>query len=180
VHDGNVIGAVARETFTFHPVAGGTSVWKRTVDRADVGVEQALAFLQAIGLEGLAEVEYQVGRDGVPRLMEIGARAHRWVPLAIAAGVNLPLLAARLAVGESVRPVSSYRAGVEMRWPAGELLRLRTALGATVLPPGVRRRDVLAGVWPPWRPGMRYDGVDLADPRPSLTGLVGHRRRGSQ
>jgi len=180
VHDGEVVAAVARETFTFHPIAGGTSVWKRTVERGDVGVEQALGLLQVIGLEGLAEVEYQVGHDGVPRLMEIGARVHGWVPLAIAAGVDLPLLAARIAVGESVRPVPSYRAGVEMRWPAGELLRLRAVLGPrAALPPGVRRGQVLAGVWPPWRPGMRYDGVDVADPRPSLRWPAGRRRHGS-
>ena len=178
VHDGQVVGSVARETFTFHPVAGGTSVWKRTIDPGEVGVAEALRLLCDIGLEGLAEVEYQVGADGSPRLMEIGPRIHGWIPLAIAAGVDLPLLAARVAVGQDVGPVTPYRVGVEMRWPAGELLRLQAALAPhSSLPPDVKRTTVMAGLWPPWRPGMRYDGIDLTDPRPWITRPRSLRRR---
>jgi carbamoyl-phosphate synthase large subunit len=167
IHRGELLAAIARETLTFHPVRGGTSVWKRTVDPSDVGVAEAVRLLQDIGLDGVAEVEYQVGADGVPRLMEVGARLHGWVPLAIAAGVDLPRLAASAAVGDPVDPVLTYRVGVEMRWPAGELWRLGTLFGPPrLLPPGMRRRDVLRGIWPPWRPGMRYDGFDTADLRP--------------
>jgi peptidoglycan/xylan/chitin deacetylase (PgdA/CDA1 family)/predicted ATP-grasp superfamily ATP-dependent carboligase len=178
VHHGNVVGSVARETFTFHPVSGGTSVWKRTIDPGDVGVAEALQLLCDIGLEGLAEVEYQVGADGSPRLMEIGPRIHGWIPLAIAAGVDLPLLAARVAVGQDVGPVPTYRVGVEMRWPVGELLRLQAALApGSSLPAEVKRSTVIAGLWPPWRPRMRYDGIDLTDPRPWLTRPRSLRRR---
>lgn len=35
----------------------------RTIPAADDGVEDALQLLQSIGLNGLAEVEYQVGPD---------------------------------------------------------------------------------------------------------------------
>jgi carbamoyl-phosphate synthase large subunit len=172
IRDGKVLAAVARETFTFLPVRGGTSVWKRTVDPGETGVGEALSLLEAIGLDGVAEVEYQLGDDGVPRLMEIGARLHGWVPLAVAAGVDLPLLAARAAVGDPVEPVMSYRVGLEMRWPAGEIHRLRTlALPRHLLPPGMRRREIVRGIWPPWKPGMRYDGIDLGDLRPLLRRL---------
>ena len=180
LQEGRVLGHVARETLSFHPVAGGTSVWKRTIPPDDVGVADALRLLREIGLEGLAEVEYQVGSDGVPRLMEIGARAHGWIPLAVAAGVDLPLLAAQVALGERPEPVESYRVGVEMRWPRGELKRLAAALRPrTELPPGSTRRGVVAALWPPWRPGMRYDGVDLGDLRPWLR-RAGTRRRASR
>jgi carbamoyl-phosphate synthase large subunit len=180
VQEGRVLGYVARETLSFHPVAGGTSVWKRTIPPDDAGVADALRLLRQIGLEGLAEVEYQVDADGVPRLMEIGARAHGWVPLAVAAGVDLPLLAAQVALGERPEPVETYRVGVEMRWPAGELKRLAAALrpGAE-LPPGTTRRGVVATLWPPWRPGMRYDGVELGDLRPWLR-RAGTRRHASR
>lgn len=167
IRRGVLLTAIARETLTFYPVRGGTSVWKRTVDASDAGVGEAVRFLQNIGLDGVAEVEYQVGADGVPRLMEVGARLHGWVPLAIAAGVDLPRLAASAAVDDPVDPVPTYRVGVEMRWPAGEVRRLRTLLGPRqLLPPGMRRRDVVAGMWPPWRPGMKYDGFDTGDLRP--------------
>ena len=56
-----------------------------------------------------------------------------------------------------------------MRWPSGELGRIRAALDRRrPMPPGVRRRDVLAKAWPPWRPGMTYDGVVLSDLGPWL------------
>jgi predicted ATP-grasp superfamily ATP-dependent carboligase len=166
---GRVLGSVARETLSFHPVAGGTSVWKRTIPADEVGVPEALRLLRDIPYEGLAEVEYQVGEDGVPRLMEIGPRAHGWVALACAAGVDLPLLAAQALTGEPVSEQGPYRVGVEMRWPAGELDRIHDALRIRAdLPPGVSRAQVLARSWPPWRPGMLYDNLDRSDLGPWL------------
>jgi peptidoglycan/xylan/chitin deacetylase (PgdA/CDA1 family) len=56
-----------------------------------------------------------------------------------------------------------------MRWPGGELRRIRAALDPRVeLPVGVTRAEVFSRAWPPWRPGMRYDGVDRADLVPIL------------
>jgi predicted ATP-grasp superfamily ATP-dependent carboligase len=184
VRRGEVVTYVARETLTFEPIAGGTSVWKRTIAPDDVGVQAALDLLRAIGYDGLAEVEYQADGANVPRLMEIGVRAHGWVALAVAAGVDLPLVAANALVGDPLPELEHYRVGVEMRWPAGEVARLRTAMSPKAsLPPGTRRRDVLAGTWPPWRPGMRYDGVvrdDLAPLLPRRLRRSGTKRRASQ
>jgi biotin carboxylase len=162
-----VVGLAARETLSFEPLAGGNSVWKRTIAPDDVGVQEAVDLLRAVDYEGLAEVEYQVDASGVPRLMEIGARLHGWVPLAVHAGVDLPLIAARALVGETLPESSAYRVGAEMRWPAGELARLRAAFARNAaLPPDMSRLSVLARAWPPWRPGMAYDGFDLGDPGP--------------
>src|SRR5205814_6007110 len=99
VSHGRLLAAAARETFSFVPIAGGTSVWKRTIPPSDAGVAEACRLLVDVGFEGLAEVEYQVGEDGVPRLMEIGARAHGWLGLAVAAGADLPAIAAAALLG---------------------------------------------------------------------------------
>ena len=169
MRQGEVLAFVARETLSFEPIEGGNSVWKRTIPPDDSGVETALDLLRSVRFEGLGEVEYQVDADGVARLMEIGARAHGWLALAIAAGVDLPYVAARSLVDEDVPRPSRYKVGLEMRWPAGEIARLRRALAPRVqLPPSVRRRDVIARAWPPWRPGMLYDGLTLEDPGPWL------------
>jgi ATP-grasp in the biosynthetic pathway with Ter operon len=174
IHDGNVLGMVARETLSFSPISGGTSVWKRTIAPTEPGVAQAVELLQGLNYEGLAEVEYQVPADGTPRLMEIGARAHGWVGLAIAAGVDLPLIAASALVGAKIPPAHGYKVGLEMRWIAGEVSRLRAVLSRDPqLPPDVSRLDLLRSAWPPWRPGMHYDGMQLSDPGPWL----GRRRR---
>ncbi len=175
VSHGEVLASVARETLSFHPVAGGTSVWKRTIRPDDVGVAEALRLLQDLRYEGLAEVEYQIGVDDVPRLMEIGPRAHGWLSLACAAGVDLPLVAAQALIGAPVPEQRDYRVGVEMRWPAGELARIHDALRKDVgLPPGMSRTQVLARCWPPWRPGMLYDNIDRSDLGPWIPERLRH------
>jgi ATP-grasp domain-containing protein len=165
--DGRVVASAARETFSFAPVAGGNSVWKHTVPLDDVGVREALALLVAEGYAGLGEVEYQIDASGTPRFMEVSPRPFGWLPLVVRAGVDLPLIAAQGLTGRATAPPGRYRAGVEMRWPAGEIVRLRAALARYAdLPPGVTRRAVIAKAWPPWRPGMSYDGLDVHDLRP--------------
>jgi predicted ATP-grasp superfamily ATP-dependent carboligase len=180
LREGRLLAYAARETFSFIPIGGGTSVWKRTIPPDDVGVQDALELLRGIGYEGLAEVEYQVGADGVPRLMEIGVRVHGWIGLAISAGVNLPVIAAGALLGDRLPDAQPYRVGTEMRWPAGELRRIRMAFGPrTKLPPGVSRAGLLGKAWPPWRAGMRYDGIDFNDLVPWVPKPFRPRRRRS-
>jgi ATP-grasp in the biosynthetic pathway with Ter operon len=164
---GRVVARIARETLSFYPIQGGTSVWKRTVSPHDAGVDAATRLLLELGYQGLAEVEYQVGDSG-PCLMEIGLRAHGWVTLAVSAGVDLPCIAADVLMGRTPTPGSTYRVGAEMRWPKGDVLRLTALRHGATRPPGVSRLDVARAAWPPWRPGMRYDGVFLDDLSPWL------------
>jgi predicted ATP-grasp superfamily ATP-dependent carboligase len=169
---GRVVAGVARETFSYWPVVGGgTSVWRRTVGPEEPGVRAAYELLIALRYEGLADVEYHVAREsGLPCLMEIGVRAPAGIELAIAAGVDLPLVAVLAAfdrVGEGL-PLP-YRPGVDLRWPAGEAARIVDALNPrTPMPPNVRRHQAIARAWPLWQPGMRYDRFDLGDPGPWL------------
>ena len=171
IHRGSVIAASARETRSFYPLEGGTSVWKRTIPESTPGVREGLALMQASGLEGLAEVEYVLTSRG-PRFMELGPRMHGWIPLAEASSPGLLATAVATALGEEAQPQPSYRTNLEMRWVGGELLRLRDALDPrSRIPHSVSRLGVLRKMWPPWRPGMLYDGVDLSDlgpvvPRP--------------
>jgi predicted ATP-grasp superfamily ATP-dependent carboligase len=177
VHRGEVLAYVPIEKLSAYPLGGGTGVWRRTLPPDAVGVQESLRLLQAIGYEGLAQVEYQVGADGRPALMEINARLHGYIALPIAAGADLPLIAARALLGcEAVR-CTSYRVGLEQRWLHGEAWRLRDALLARGrLPAGSTRRGVVAAAWPPWRPGMRYDELDLRDPWPYLPGRARRAR----
>ena len=177
IREGTVLARVARETFSFLPIGGGTSVWKRTIAPDAPGVEAATRLLQTIGYDGLAEVEYQLGDDGEPRLMEVGVRVHGWIGLAVAAGVDVPAIAAASLLGDDLPQALDYRVGVEMRWPAGELRRVAIAASRRPsLPPGQSRLGVVAKAWPPWKPGMRYDGIDLRDLRPWMPLPLPRRR----
>jgi hypothetical protein len=65
------------------------------------------------------------------------------------------------------------RPGVETRWLGGEVSRVRQLMRRRPeLPPGQTRLGELRKAWPPWRPGMRYDGIDAADPRPAFARLL--------
>ena len=166
VHHRGVVAHSARETLSFYPLGGGTSVWKRTVPPDTEGVSEALAFLAASGLDGIAELEYKLSSAG-PRFMEVGPRLHGWIPLAEVSAPGLLEAAVRAAFDELVTPIPSYRPNVEMRWIGGELRRLAALVRGPLLP-GTSRMDVLRAAWPPWRPAMRYDAIDFSDPGPWL------------
>jgi hypothetical protein len=168
IHRGSVLASSARETLSFYPIGGGTSVWKRTIPDSTPGVKESVALMQEWGLDGLAEVEYVLTSRG-PRFMELGPRMHGWIPLAEASSPGLLATAVRTTLGENLVPLAPYRTNVEMRWIGGELLRLRDGLDPrSQLPRSVSRLGVLRTAWPPWRPAMRYDGVDLLDLGPLL------------
>jgi hypothetical protein len=176
VAGGRVVAEVARETFTYAPVRGGNSVWLSTVGREAPGVTAAFDLLQSVGYEGTGDVQYIVEDDGTPRLMEIGVRINAWVDVAVAAGVDVPVIGALTAIGDPPPDVASWRPGVERRAPASELARLREALFSPAgLPPGVSRGDVVRSLWPLWRPGMHYKNIHADDPGPMLPGWLSRR-----
>jgi hypothetical protein len=139
--------------------------------------------MRELGFEGMGDVQYHIARDETPRLMELGARTYGWLPLTIAAGADLPLIAARaLADHEPSDPVVA-QPGLHMRWPRGEVARLAELVGPHLqLPPGTRRRDVVRQLRPLVGPTMLYDGVMTGDGRytPSRLrrlGQAGRHRR---
>jgi len=182
VHHRVVVAYSARETFSFYPLGGGTSVWKRTIPPETPGVQEALAFMRDWGLEGIAEVEYKLSSEG-PRFMELGPRMHGWIPLAEASSPGLLAAAIGTALGDDVPTLPMYRANLEMRWIGGDLRRIRSALDPrTTMPRDLSRLDVLKTIWPPWRPAMLYDAVDLSDLGPLMPGALSYRgaaRKGS-
>ncbi|HET9721091.1 MAG TPA: ATP-grasp domain-containing protein [Solirubrobacteraceae bacterium] len=166
VRRGRVLAWGAREAFSQFPTRGGSAVWRATVGPQEPGVAQALSLFHQLGFEGLGDVQYHIGRDGRPRLMEIGARTYGWLPLTIAAGADLPRIAAdALEDREPDRPVVA-RAGLHMRWLRGECARVAEVLrpGAE-LPPGASRLDVIRQLHPLLGADMLYDGWTVSDRR---------------
>jgi predicted ATP-grasp superfamily ATP-dependent carboligase len=83
---------------------------------------RAAALLAALGWFGLAELQFLVPADGIPRLIDLNGRFYGSLALAVRAGANLPAAWAALALGLDVEPVTAA-AGVRYSWWEGDLRR---------------------------------------------------------
>ena len=145
-------------------------------DIADAGVR----VLQALGYHGISEIEFvQDAATGRLLLLDVNTRAWKWVGLPVAAGVDLPLLAYRDAVGEGFDS-GPQRDGTRWTFLRDYLPLVRTG-AATVPEAQVTKAEwtaLLAGT-----PSGLVDAVhDPDDPEPAydvlwdgLTGGLGYR-----
>ncbi len=142
--------------------------------------EAGVRVLQELGYHGISEIEFvQDAATGRLLLLDVNTRAWKWVGLPVAAGVDLPLLAYRDAVGDGFDS-GPQRDGV--RWTfLRDYLPLVRAGAATVPEAQVTKAEwtaLLAGT-----PSDLVDAVhDPDDPEPaydvlwdSLTGGLGYR-----
>jgi predicted ATP-grasp superfamily ATP-dependent carboligase len=128
--DARIVARVQQVADRIWPVGVGISARARTVE-----VDPALAagvgkLLEALGWFGLAQLQFIIGEDGVPRLLDFNGRFYGSIALAISAGPNLPSIWGQLAVGRSPGRVPEARPGVVYQWLAGDLRAgLQTASG---------------------------------------------------
>jgi predicted ATP-grasp superfamily ATP-dependent carboligase len=125
--------------------------------------------IRAANVDGCSMVEFRRDRNGRPVLMEINARMAGSVGLAIAAGVDLPLMVYTWALGKPLKEVTHYRVGQRQRWLSGEAWYLKdvfTSPGRTDTP--TRGRAVGTFFADFIQHPSALDGVDLSDPVPTL------------
>ncbi len=92
---GRVLAAVPRSRLR---VKAGIAVASQTIVDEDLS-SSAEKVAQAIGLRGVANVQFRRRQNGEAALLEVNPRFPGTVALTIAAGVDLPELALRLALG---------------------------------------------------------------------------------
>ena len=142
--------------------------------------EAGVRVLQELGYSGISEIEFvEDAATGRRLLLDVNTRAWKWIGLPVAAGVDLPLLAYRDAVGEAYDS-GPQRDGV--RWTfLRDYVPLVHARAATVPEEQVTKAEwtaLLAG-----RPSDLVDAVhDPDDPEPAydvlwgaLSGGLGYR-----
>jgi predicted ATP-grasp superfamily ATP-dependent carboligase len=152
---------LTQKRLKMYPVKGGVGIYNVTTDEADIR-EQAIALLKAAEWHGPAQVEFKRKADGSPCLMEVNGRFWGTLDLAVAAGVNFPLLTCRMAVDGDIMPVSSYEVGLGFRWPVpyGLLHAVET-------------RRWVGTLWEFWGPGKGVKSdVRISDPLPLLAEAV--------
>ena len=124
------------------PPSGGVSVVSESVALNPEMVVAAGKLLSHVGWQGVAMVEFKKDeRDGRAKLMEINGRFWGTLQLAIACGVDFPLLFLDMLQGKKVnQELGVYKIGHKMRWFFGTLdhllIRLKNSNDFLNLPPG--------------------------------------------
>jgi hypothetical protein len=154
VFDGEIRAVVAQRSLRLWPTRAGTTCWGVSVEPDPLRVE-ALAEIVA-DHEGVFQAQF-VG----PYLVDINPRVYGSLPLAVAAGVNLPSIYCALLEGRTV-PRTVGRAGVTYRWIEGDVRHALAAHRAHCLPWTEVARQL--------RPhaGTVHSVVQRSDPRPML------------
>ena len=183
--NGKMVSLFGHRRIREKPPSGGVSVLRESAPVSPQTRVFTAKLLDHLKWHGVAMVEFKMDdRDGVPKLMEINGRFWGSLQLAIDAGVDFPEILLRIAKGETVEPVFSYKEGVKTRWFWGDmdslmmlLLKNRTSLHLPKGHPG-RIRAILDF--------LRFFGKDIHyeiesrdDLRPSLHELSQRFRRTS-
>jgi predicted ATP-grasp superfamily ATP-dependent carboligase len=160
IHDGALLACVHQSYLRIWPPDCGVACAAVTV-APDTAVESGLPALLA-GHDGVFQLQLV---DGL--LIDVNPRVYGSLPLAVAAGANLPGIAAAAAQGRSGGIVRG-REGVRYRWLEGDLRHVARSVRAGRL-----------GELPALRPrrGTAHSVESVRDPGPALARLVDVTRR---
>jgi predicted ATP-grasp superfamily ATP-dependent carboligase len=107
-----------------YPVTGGASTAAESFYDERLR-NQGLRLLRALGWHGVAMAEFKYDeRDGEYKLIEINPKFWGSLDLPVAAGVDFPWLAARLALGHELPAMAEYELGLRFQWFFDDLLHL--------------------------------------------------------
>jgi predicted ATP-grasp superfamily ATP-dependent carboligase len=158
---------LARETW---PPNAGSINYAVSVEPDPDLVERAAEFLRRAGYWGLAQLDFVDDPRG-KTLIDVNPRFYACLPLALACGVNLPLVWHAIVTGGPRPPLRPYPAGVTYRWLKGDL-----AAAAQGLPRRLLRRRMPSGSGSMWAPDDPLPALLLAS-RAVTRRLRGRRAR---
>ncbi|MBA3263610.1 MAG: NAD(P)-binding domain-containing protein [Thermoleophilaceae bacterium] len=127
--DGRLLAtAVSRYVRTWYP-EGGNVCFSETIEVPSSLSERVVALLEALGWQGIFELELIERPDGSHAAIDLNPRLYGSLALAIAAGANLPAVWCEWLLGRKPRPTTA-RPGVRYRWEDADLRHaLRVARG---------------------------------------------------
>lgn len=140
------------------PSPAGISVRARTVPVDPNLAAGADALLQRLDWFGMAQLQFVVTESG-PVLIDLNPRFYGSLALALEAGLNLPLLWARMATGRPVPERGDARIGARYSWLEGDLRRARAERRGGLFP------DMASSLR--WSWGAGHSITSLRDPVPA-------------
>jgi predicted ATP-grasp superfamily ATP-dependent carboligase len=148
------------------PPSGGVSVLCESVAVDPVLKDYAERLLRAAEYRGVAMVEFRIGADGRPYLMEVNARFWGSLQLAIDCGVDFPWLYYQMLMGEQVTPVQEYQVGRRLRWWLGDLDHVLLQVRNPALGVGEKMAVVGRFLGTSFDPRCRQEVFRWSDPGP--------------
>ena len=136
---GRLVGRFQQASRRTWPVRAGASSFAVSVPPDAETVSVVVRLLAGTGFSGLAQVQFLLGRDG-PAVIDVNPRFYGSLPLALAAGVNLPAIAQAAALGHALPDPPPYRVGTSYRWLEGDVLAALKGSRAHLRPGGSRPR----------------------------------------
>jgi predicted ATP-grasp superfamily ATP-dependent carboligase len=127
--DGNVVAEVQQRCDRSWPAEAGVTARARTIAPNAELSERVGELVRRLGWFGLAEIEYLLDDQGVPRFTELNGRFYGGIALAGRAGVNVAAAWARLATGRAVAPSPRQLDDARFQWLNRDLAASRHAEG---------------------------------------------------
>lgn len=119
--DGRVAGRFEQIAHRTFPADMGISSRAVSVAPDEGLVSRSAHLLRLAGFSGLAQLQFVDSATG-PRLIDVNPRFYGSLPLALAAGANLPAAWHAVATGRPDRAPAPYRVGVTYRWFESDLI----------------------------------------------------------
>lgn len=99
----------------FFPVKGGTSTANMTIDHPEI-TATTKNLLEGLKWKGAADVDYILDpRDNIAKILEINPRVTAGIKIGFVAGIDYADLHLKLAFGEPIPRISTYKMGVYCR-----------------------------------------------------------------
>lgn len=163
-HEGVVWASGRQVAERLYPSDAGVSCRAVTTSMDPGLMSKIESLVRTLGWSGVAELQFLRPADGIPRLIDLNGRFYGSLALAVAAGVDLPVLWADGAHGRMPATPIEARPGVRYQWLEGDLRRAWAASGS-------RRRELMSSattsissthsIWrlgDPW-PAVHHAGV---------------------
>jgi predicted ATP-grasp superfamily ATP-dependent carboligase len=157
------------------PPSGGVSVISESVPLDEQMVASANQLLSAVSFRGVAMVEFKRDvRDGKAKLMEINGRFWGTLQLAIASGIDFPVLYLDYIKGYSPPSViRGYRQGQKLKWLFGAIdhlwIYLKSSKSRLNLPQGYPSKlQEIYNFIKVWDKNTCFDVLDMHDIGPFM------------